>query len=204
MARTTSTNYTTPSFPMASADGDAFDASDVQQLAAAVNAHDHTTGKGVVITAGGGAIPYLCYQDRKTSNTAGGTFTSGAWRTRDLNTEVADTGNNGSVTSNQITLAAGTYRCQASAPGYYVRFHQARLQDITHSTTLLTGTSEFNDAASSGQTTRSIVVGRFTLSGSTVIELQHQCSQTNATSGYGAAANFGTEVYSIVELWKDA
>lgn len=30
-------------------------------------------------------------QDQKAQNTDGGTFTSGAWRTRDLNTKVTDT-----------------------------------------------------------------------------------------------------------------
>jgi hypothetical protein len=59
VARTTSSNYSTPSFPIASVDADAFDANDVQQLAAAVNGHDHTTGKGVVITTGGtGPVKY--------------------------------------------------------------------------------------------------------------------------------------------------
>src|SRR5215467_8882929 len=55
MARTTSTNFTgANSFTKASADSDAFDAADVQQLAAAVDAHDHSTGKGLAVSGGGG------------------------------------------------------------------------------------------------------------------------------------------------------
>ena len=36
--------------------------------------------------AGGLFSSYAIIADQKTQNTAGGTFTSGAWRTRDLNT----------------------------------------------------------------------------------------------------------------------
>ena len=37
------------------------------------------------------AIPSIAIiEDQKSAGTAGGTFTSGAWRTRDLNTEVSD------------------------------------------------------------------------------------------------------------------
>ena len=56
MARTTSTNYSTPSFPKASADTDGFDAFDVQQLAAAVDGHDHSTGKGLSASIPAGSI----------------------------------------------------------------------------------------------------------------------------------------------------
>ena len=50
--------------------------------------------------------------------TNGGTFTSGAFRTRDSNTEVADPDNIVSISSNQFTLGAGNYLIEASAPAY--------------------------------------------------------------------------------------
>src|SRR4029450_5880271 len=46
MSRSTSANYLTPSFPKADSDGDAFLAEDVQQLAAAMDDHNHSAGKG--------------------------------------------------------------------------------------------------------------------------------------------------------------
>ena len=66
---------------------------------------------------------YILIRDEKASGTTGGTFTSGAWQTRDLNTEVVDTGNHASVATNQITLAAGTYRFRIVAPAHLV-LHQ--------------------------------------------------------------------------------
>src|SRR4029434_1978394 len=49
MSRSTSANYLTPSFPKADSDGDAFLAEDVQQLAAAMDDHNHSAGKGLAV-----------------------------------------------------------------------------------------------------------------------------------------------------------
>jgi hypothetical protein len=147
-------------------------------------------------------VSYILVEDQKTTNTNGGDFNSGAWQTRDLNTKVADTGSNASVASNQITLAAGTYRVFASAPAYAVGRHQTRLQDITNSATLIMGTCEYGQGLAEG---RSFIAGRFTLSGSTIIELQHQGETTSGGGlGFGIATNFGThETYSQVQLGKE-
>lgn len=156
---------------------------------------------GATGPAGGGG-DYLCYRDQKTQNTAGGTFTSGAWRTRDLNTEVADTGGFGSVASNQITLAAGTYRVSARAPALNCNRHQCRLQNITDASTIDVGSSEYATTSTNG-VNDSVLHTRFTIAGTKTLELQHQCQTTQATEGFGVEANFTTEVYAEVELWKE-
>ena len=150
-------------------------------------------------------VPYLNVQDQKAQNTSGGSLTGSTWNTRTLNTVQADTA--GLVTaglvklaSNQLTLPPGTWQARASATAFTVSFHQTRLQNITSATTIITGTSEA--AAGSQVTSRSHLSGVFVLSNTSVIELQHNVNTTNATNGGGAAANFGTEVYAIVELWK--
>ncbi len=56
MSRGTSINYSSPSFPIASADTDQFDAADVQQLATALDTHNHTAGKGLTTGGGGGGL----------------------------------------------------------------------------------------------------------------------------------------------------
>lgn len=57
MSRSTSTNFTGGnSFPKADAATDPFLRQDIQQLAAAVDGHDHTTGKGLAVT--GGIVKY--------------------------------------------------------------------------------------------------------------------------------------------------
>lgn len=150
------------------------------------------------------AIPTLHVQDQKAANTAGGTFTSGSWQTRDLNTVVTNTITGASLASNQITLPAGTYHIFASAPAHAVYAHKAKLYDITNSADLIIGTSEYTHNTSP-KMTRSFVQGRFTLAAETVVELQHRCGTTIATAGFGTACNFAVvEVYSDVEIQKVA
>jgi hypothetical protein len=154
---------------------------------------------------GGGGYSYILLLDKKTAGTDGGTFTSGAWRTRDINTEDADTGSNCTLSSNQFTLAAGTYRLKASAPAFNCAQNQTRLQNVTDSTTTQTGTPEYA-RQTSGDTVRSFINARFTIASSKTFEIQHQCTSTNATNGFGVSSNYsgsGGEVYTIVEIWKE-
>lgn len=157
-------------------------------------------------SGGGSAEAHILIVESQASGTQSGTFTSGAWRTRVLNTEKFDTGNNATLASNQITLAAGTYRVRAHVPGYNCSRHQARLYDITNSAVLVTGTNAFCAAGSFQQTT-SEVIGRFTLAGSTVLELQHQCETSQANDGLGVrsgnAFTVTEEIYATIELWKE-
>ncbi len=146
---------------------------------------------------------YIHIRDEKAQNTAGGTFTLGAWRTRDLNTIVADPASLATLGSNQITLPAGTYFVRASAPAVRVSSHQARLQNVTDGTTTMLGSSEVLGIGATNSD-RSFIVGVFTIASSKTFEVQHQSSATQSTNGFGLQGNFATEVYTIVELWKVA
>ena len=146
---------------------------------------------------------YIQVRDDKASGTDGGTFTSGAWRTRDLNTEKADTGAHASVAANQITLAAGTYRFRASAPARGVSLHKLRLQNVTDAATIEVGVS-VRQESTDADVGLAFVSGRFTISASKVLELQHRCSNSTSTDGFGAACGFGVvEVYAEIEFWKE-
>lgn len=147
---------------------------------------------------------YILVQDQKAQNTVSGTFTLGDWRTRDLNTEVTDTGGHASVASNQITLAAGTYRVRATAPTYQVQNNQLRLQNITDGTTLVTGQVARDGAAGAEAGSIAVLVGQFTIAAQKVIELQHRGTQTSTNNGFGVRCNFTTEIYASIELWKVA
>jgi len=146
---------------------------------------------------------YLEYRDVKAQGTAGGTFTSGAWQTRDLNTESHDPASLGSLSSNQVTLAAGTYEFWVSAPAYTVDFHIARLYNVTDASVIAYGTTEFADAGT-GMTTRSFVTGRFTIASSKAVRVEHRCTSSRTTTGYGRAANITSveEVYTIAVFRK--
>lgn len=146
---------------------------------------------------------YILIRNEQTSGTNGGTFTSGAWQTRTLNTEVADTNSAASLAANQITLAAGTYRVQASAPAYRVDNHQIRLQNITDGSTIAVGTSEFSTSgAGEPDQNRSWLSYYFTITSVKVLELQHRGTTTRNTDGFGRAASLDTEVYACIELFQ--
>ncbi|MEE8208657.1 MAG: hypothetical protein V3T88_06880, partial [Nitrosomonadaceae bacterium] len=174
-----------------------------------------TTGTTTVSIAstggGGGGGEYSLIRDEKANGSDGGTFTQGAWRTRDLNTIVTSGTEGISLASNQFTLPAGTYRAWAYLPAHACFHHRARVQNITDGTTTLFGTPAFasNSASivpNSGQFAQ--VAGEFTISSSKTFEVQHFCATTKATDGLGAGGTSSTstnvEIFTYIELVKVA
>lgn len=163
-------------------------------------------GTEVDLTAATAVNPFgsalLHVRDEKASGTDGGTFTSAAWRTRTLNTTKTNEISGASLGSNQITLPAGTYWIEASAPAREVDAHKLKLANITATSDIIIGTTEFANAG--GQVaTRSSLDGRFTLAGTTVLQIQHMCATSKTTTGFGSAASLSVvEVYADVKIWK--
>ncbi len=147
---------------------------------------------------------YLIVADEKTSGTGGGSSTTGSWVTRTLNTVRTNTISGASLSSNQITLPAGTYRINASAPGLRIANFSTRLRNITDSTDTLIGTSEQSEQSGAIVQSRSHIVGTFTIAGTKAFEIQMQCGFAFGTVGYGNPAGFGTEVYTIAEIQRIA
>jgi len=147
----------------------------------------------------------LHIQDQKSQDTSGGSFTSGAYRTRDLNTIITNDIPGASLASDQIILPAGKYFVIWTAPAHAVDRNRSRLYDTTGSAVLVFSS---NDYAGSGSLAmdQSIGGGIFTLSVQSVLELQHQCEETYATYGFGLACNFSgeSEIYSDIKIWKIA
>jgi len=141
--------------------------------------------------------------DVKAYNVDGGTFTSGAWRTRDLNTELDDPSAIVTIASNQFTLQAGTYLVEWSVPAYKVDRHFSRLQNITDSTTEVEGTSVFTNDAD-GISTTSIGASVTTITSAKVFEIQHRCTVTKSASGFGiqSSVSGSNSVYTLVKIHK--
>jgi hypothetical protein len=153
-------------------------------------------------TPAGGSRYYAVFYDEKAQSTSGGTFTSGAWRTRDLNTTQINNITSCSLSSNQISLPAGTYFIIARAPAYVVYRHQTRLQNITDSTTTITGATSFSPE--SNIWAESFLFGQFTITGTKTFELQHQASNTKAGDGFGTATDHfvSPSIYSHIIIEK--
>lgn len=80
------------------------------------------------LSSGGGWDVII--EDRKSSGTAGGTFSSGDWRVRTLNTIVYNNGVLESLSSNRFKLPAGTYIIDWEAPANDVLGHKSALSKI--------------------------------------------------------------------------
>ena len=151
-------------------------------------------------------VSYAVIADQKAANTHSGTFTSGARRTRDLNTEITDPDGIVSISSNEFTLAAGSYLVRWSGSGFQVQSHQTRLYDVTGSAAIEYGSAEFAEDDAGGITTsRSHGTARVTPSGSNAYKIEHYSGTTVASSGFGERHNFGNVLYyAIVEIYKES
>ena len=156
---------------------------------------------------GGGKFEsYAIICDQKSLGTDGGTFTAGAWRTRDIDTEVSDEDGIVTISSNQFTLQAGNYFIEASAPAYHVDRHQAALYDITADNFHTVGTNEYAKG-DAGTGSRSIVTARVTISSANVYEIRHRCQTTFATYGFGVFIGTSQWItdnnYTYVKIFKE-
>jgi hypothetical protein len=149
-----------------------------------------------------GGSPSAVVVDEKTAGTQGGTFTSGAWRTRDLTVIQSDpSGIIVGLAINQVTLAAGTYAFFAVAPAFRVQNHKTRLRnqtagtDIAFGQSMISSLAEFSDNASA-------VFGQATFAVQTDVRVQHRGSNTQATNGFGNATGFvgEVEVYTVLNI----
>ena len=147
---------------------------------------------------------YAIIADVKGNDVDGGTFTTGAWRTRDLNTELADPDGIVSISSNQFTLQAGSYLIEAQAPCFQGNRHMIKLYQTSGTPAdIAFGTSEYANNSYSGQTCSFLKV-RVTISSATTYEIRHQTMHNSDTLGFGVGSNFGnTELYTVVKIFKE-
>lgn len=164
---------------------------------AIVTSYERASGLGLT------AAPLL--HVREESAGVGGAAISGT-QDRVLNTVVTNTIPSASLASSQITLPAGTYDYEISAPAYSISRHRASLYNVTDGVTTQYGTSEFNSTSDQVQT-RSTVAGRVTITAPKTFKVQHYTGSAGGggTSALGAAASDSRpEVYTEARFWKVA
>jgi len=147
----------------------------------------------------------LHVRDEKASGTQGGTATAGTQHVRDLNTVKTNEITGASLSSNQITLPAGTYFVSARAPAFMVSNHKIFLYNTTDTSNALIGSSNYSDATYQSSCD-STLLGRFTISAQKVFELKHDVDQTRSSNGLGVGVGLSgaVEVYAEVLIWKVA
>ena len=180
------------------------------------------TATHVLTSNGAGAAPtfqapaasglfssYAILADQKTSGTGGGTFTSGSWQTRDLQTKIYD-GITPAITfsTNEFTLGAGDYLIKWYAPAWRVSGHQSRLYDVTGTAEVEVGSTAYTPApvihAGGNVLDWSLGAARVSPSSSNAYRIEHQCQVTFASEGFGPYLSFGTEQFTVVEVFKES
>jgi hypothetical protein len=162
---------------------------------------------GIVGRLSGGAVAgtdFFHVQDRKAAETDGGTSTAGSWQTRVLNSiQTNDIG--ATLSSNTITLLAGTYYLEAVSPTVNSRRARAAFYNVTDSSFQLLGLCALGDAGGDDATnTVSQIFGQFTIGATKQFQLQYRVESGYADNGLGAACNFSglEEIYADVRIWK--
>lgn len=152
----------------------------------------------------GGYAPDVIIEDQKASGTLAGAFTSGADRTRTLNTLVRNVGTLATLASDQFTLPAGTYYIEWAAPAFRVDSHQSLLYNATATSTVKRGSSEYTANAGNYCSNFSHGSAVVTIALPTAFEIRHRCTVTSTNYGFGQPAGLGTETYTAVKIWRVA
>jgi len=173
--------------------------------------------------SGSGIKAFAKVVDRKGYADDGGTFTNGAWRTRDLNfvdydSDMFGDGSIGVTTSNSntFTLPAGTYTIEYNAPSFKVNSSSTRLYNVTDNevvgggTTIVPNTHNFCYDGWFTQTRCYAYSPKITLTGSTEFRVEHQGGYTVNDLGFGYTSwdsndggpNVVYMFYTIVNIYK--
>jgi len=147
----------------------------------------------------------LHVRDEKASGTNGGSTSVGN-NTLTLNTVLTNEITGASLSSNQITLPAGTYYIEASGMAFFVDQFKLFLKNVTDNTNTIIGQSGFaTNGVSSSNSNLSHVKGRFTIASQKIFSLVMYTSAARATNGLGVQVGDGTtEVYHQAQIWRTA
>jgi|TARA_R100000482_G_scaffold9908_3_gene2969 hypothetical protein len=177
------------------------------------------------VSTGGLIEGYGLFCDEKTALTDGGTFTSGDWRQRDLNTTIAKVNFTHDPNSNSrlpLTNAGGVgeditpgeFIICWRAPAFDVGRHQTRAVMNAHTPysdyVIGYGQNAFSATTGTSQTwSYGCAYVSLPISGNgqdkrVNLEIQHRCATSKTTSGFGLDAGFSGHVerYTHVEVYR--
>ena len=159
---------------------------------------------GLTKTGGFGKFSSYAVIAKVRASDAGGfgSYTTGDWRTRDIDTEITDEDDIVSISSNQFTLQAGNYFIRFACSMYHCGKHAIRLRNITDSSTAGVGEPNYSYTYSSMLMTTGTC--RVSIDGAKVFEVQGYPSITKATNGMGFAMVNGPCHSVRVEIFKEA
>lgn len=144
-----------------------------------------------------GKAAYIHVRDQKASGVAGGSNVAGL-NVRTLNTVVFNGVTGASLSANKINLPTGTYYINARCPAFACNRTVAWLRTAS-GTILAYGSTGY--ALATGSCYDSFIVGKFTLSANTDVEIVQYCQTVEATNGLGVESSSAIpEVYTDVVI----
>lgn len=160
------------------------------------------SGNGVGSTAGNSYSLIGIFTDQKSAGTPGGSCTVAAnWNTRTLNNTIINNLASASLSSNEITLGAGTYYIRASAPAMQSGQNSLRIYNVTTSSTLANGQATFVDSSISVSNLLTVTTA-VTFTTSTTIRFEQYCAATTSTNDFGSAGPDTTQFLTVEILQK--
>ena len=139
------------------------------------------------------------FNETQAASTAGGTFTSGSFATRVLNTTIVNNIASCSLSTNAVSLPAGTYYMRAIAPAFQANEHQVKIYNSTDSADVVLGGQGYG-ASTVEATTFSEAIAVVTITGTKSFVVQHRCALTKATNGLGTAITWGNNIFTRFEI----
>lgn len=168
--------------------------------------HDHLDADdGGTLSAGAiasgtlseGRLPhkFAVIEEQQAQNTAGGASTATTWTTRVLNTEVVDADSIVTLSGNQFTPIAGTYRIMVNAPfigsATTPGSVRIRLYNVTQTSVVLVSPNHF---LLTNQGVNATLFTEFTANGTDAYAVQYYVTQSRVTNGLGAVINEASAV----------
>ncbi len=109
------------------------------------------------------------------------------------------------VTNSKLSLPAGDYYFEATAPAYASNQHIAYLQRLSSADVQLekiVGSAEYSHSVGYDGVTRSKIVGVVTVAAGETLRIRHYTSAAKPTYGLGYASSNQENKYAEIRLWK--
>lgn len=148
---------------------------------------------------------YLEYGWVCAANTAGQSISANTVTTLTIDTEISDSGGHGSVSANQVTLAAGTYYFEANVPIYQVSGYDTvlSLYNVTDASYVTRRKIAYSF---NGDISSVTLIGQFTIASSKTFAVQALCAGGSSNNGVGTSpltlGTSGADQRTTLKLWK--
>ncbi len=172
------------------------------QMRTALANLDHAPGGDMLVPID--RMPDYVFTEEYANPIDAGTFSSGAWRDRTLNTITINRDGGASLSGNEWLVPVGDYWLYAFGVGYRVKNHMLRVLRVADSfiRSPYSATAPYSRSDVLSTSNKAEIWINFTMFGSNPHLLQHRCITTKTVNGFGVKSTIEQWVASSVMLWR--